>query len=141
LMFLRRARSRCSIIPILLSGILPSRLSGRSKYLDVQKKATDMCSMSFGAPTDCRTRIATIGCGQPLSCSLITRRASPLFEFRVGWSDKRRNCRASVHLRNVRPSPPPVRRDDAHPPRLGVPAGADRHPEALKEFLPTSTLG
>src|SRR5437763_13352754 len=62
-------------------------------------------------------------------------------EFRAASLDKRRNCRANVHLRNVRPSPPPVRRDDAHPPRLGVPAGADRHPEALKEFLPTSTPG
>src|SRR5438132_7230462 len=62
-------------------------------------------------------------------------------EFRAASLDKRRNCRASVHLRNVRPLPRRVRRDDAHPPRLATRPGADRSPAALKEVLPTSTPG
>src|SRR2546427_12810920 len=62
-------------------------------------------------------------------------------EFRAASLDKRRNCRANVHLRNVRPLPRRVRRDDARRPRLATRPGADRRQEAMKEDLPTSTPG
>src|SRR5438128_10783996 len=62
-------------------------------------------------------------------------------EFRVASLDKRRNCRANVRLHNVRLLPRRVRRDDARRPRLATRPGADRHQEALKEVLPTSTPG